>query len=60
MPRCDNCEGKGSILGMGGMKRDCSHCKGSGLIPDEVAHEEVVAVKKRGRKPRVDTGKENN
>ncbi len=52
MSRCEDCDGHGSILGMGGMKKDCSHCNGSGFVPDEVAEEETPIAKKRGRKPK--------
>lgn len=63
--RCDSCNGRKRVLGMGGMEKTCQPCKGVGWIKDEAEHEihteglktptgnPVIAKRKPGRKPKI-------
>ncbi len=44
--RCENCQGKGKMLGLGCMLAECTTCAGVGYISKE------PVPKKRTRKPR--------
>ncbi len=48
--RCDGCDGRKLVVGLGGMKRDCPTCKGVGFTSD-VAPETNVVVKRKRRTP---------
>lgn len=61
--RCDICNGRKRILGMGGMEKDCYKCHAIGwtqcndpIILDKVVNsngDPVKVKKKPGRKPRL-------
>ncbi len=44
--RCDGCDGRKLVTGLGGMRRDCPTCKGVGFTSD-VAPTTVVVKRKR-------------
>lgn len=46
--RCENCQGKGKVLGLGCMLKECTSCAGVGYVSQE------PVPKKRTRRPRVD------
>lgn len=47
--RCDCCDGRRNIIGLGGMKKACGNCKGVGFVK-AVAESPVVTVVKRKRR----------
>lgn len=57
--RCECCQGRKIVNGLGGMTRECDKCLGVGYISIDkvvgglVNDAPVVDVKKRGRKPKV-------
>jgi DnaJ-class molecular chaperone len=52
LTRCDCCDGKRHIVGLGGIKKECSNCKGVGHIKvDAVVADTVVKVKRKRRTP---------
>ena len=48
LTRCDCCQGRRNVVGMGGMQRACSNCKGVGFVKEA---EPVVVVKRKRRTP---------
>ncbi len=52
--RCDRCQGKKKLIGLGAMAKECEHCKGVGYVSIKDAVKKDVDIKvKRGRKPRI-------
>lgn len=63
--RCDSCNGRKRVLGMGGMEKPCPQCKAIGWMKDETVRDvsvegltnqngnPVIAKRKPGRKPRI-------
>jgi phage FluMu protein Com len=63
--RCDCCNGRKRVLGMGGMEKPCGPCKGIGWIKDETempvytdglitsGGNPVIVKRKPGRKPKI-------
>lgn len=47
--RCDACHGVRNVVALGGIKKPCDKCAGTGFI--SIA-EAVKEVRKRGRQPR--------
>lgn len=45
--RCENCQGKGKMLGLGCMLKECTSCAGVGYVSKE------PVPKKRTRRPNV-------
>ena len=58
--RCDKCNGIKTILGLGGMQKECDACHGIGQIENKISvtdlknlNDEHVPARKRGRKPKI-------
>ncbi len=58
LTRCECCDGRRTIVGLGGMKRDCDNCHGVGHVKVDVesvvkpvAADVVVKVKRKYTKP---------
>jgi len=57
LSRCDCCRGLGTVVGLGGMERDCGNCHGVGHVKvvvepvDVPAPAPVVVVKRKRRTP---------
>ncbi len=57
LSRCDCCRGRGTIVGLGSMERDCGHCHGVGHVKvsvdpvDVPSSAPVVVVKRKRRTP---------
>jgi len=51
LSRCDCCHGRRHLVGLGGMERECSNCKGVGFVKAAAAAEPVVVVKRKRRTP---------
>lgn len=51
LSRCDCCDGRRNIVGLGGMQRVCGNCKGVGHVKAEVIAETVVKIKRKRRMP---------
>ena len=49
--RCDCCQGRRTVVGLGGMVVDCSNCKGAGYVRADAPVETVVVVKRKRRTP---------
>lgn len=49
LSRCDCCEGRRNIVGLGGIQRACGNCKGVGHVNFKA--EPVVVVKRKRRTP---------
>lgn len=47
--RCDCCDGRRNIVGLGGIQRACGNCNGVGHI--KAVSEPVVVVKRKRRTP---------
>ena len=45
--RCKSCEGRKSMVGLGGMKKTCDVCKGIGHVKADVPGVDVVVKRKR-------------
>lgn len=45
--RCDACGGSKTILGLGGIRKDCSVCKGVGFVAIKNSAEQPVKEKKK-------------
>ena len=45
LTRCDCCEGRKHVTGLGGMRKDCDNCKGVGFVKQDA--EEIVEKVKR-------------
>lgn len=50
--RCDCCEGRRTIVGLGGMRRDCGNCKGVGYVKAAADFDATpVSIKRKRRTP---------
>ena len=57
--RCECCRGRGIVVGLGSMERDCNECHGVGhvkVVPDAIVDapvtaDVVVKVKRKRRTP---------
>lgn len=47
LTRCECCDGRRTIVGLGGMKRDCDNCHGVGFVKIEEILEPVIVKRKR-------------
>jgi hypothetical protein len=59
--RCPTCHGKRTLMGMGGMVKNCHHCKGVGHIKVEEKEPDCkIEIKGRGRPRRVKDEREKD
>ncbi|HEX2549329.1 MAG TPA: hypothetical protein VHM20_05835 [Gammaproteobacteria bacterium] len=59
LARCESCEGRKTILGLGGIRRNCQVCNGVGWVKKSIEKEPDVIVEakpvRRGR-PKKEVG----
>ena len=51
LSRCDCCDGRKQLVGLGGMTKDCGNCKGVGFVKSQTVLDTVVTVKRKRRTP---------
>lgn len=51
LTRCDCCDGRRNIVGLGGIQKACGNCKGVGYVKIDEPAKTVVVVKRKRRTP---------